>query len=115
MNETQAIPPALQEVMDDLHEKLEIAGEGQDLFHALKKVHKHIHENPENLLFLKEEQIAEVIKACEITQSLTIKTAATKKPKATKGSNDLIMDDSLDFGTGDESFSLKDFIASKKK
>lgn len=40
------VPSELQDVLNELHAKLEIAGEGQDLFNALKKVHKHIHENP---------------------------------------------------------------------
>lgn len=114
MNETLAIPQELQEIMNELHAKLEIAGEGLDLFHALKKVHKHIHENPENLLFLKDEQVAEIVRACEITQDLTIKTT-TKKASKPKASNDLILaDNSLDFGDT-SGMSLKELMASKKK
>ena len=98
MQTNEPIPHELQELMDELHAKLEIAGEGLDLFHALKKVHKHIHENPDNLLFLKDEQIAEIVHACEVTQELTIKTTAKKTPKQ-KASSDLnISDDTLDFG-----------------
>ena len=114
MNTPEAIPQELQEIMNELHAKLEIAGEGLDLFHALKKVHKHIHENPENLLFLKDEQVAEIVRACEITQDLTIKTTTKKAPKA-KTSNDLILaDNSLDFGDT-SGMSLKELMASKKK
>lgn len=114
MNTPEAIPVELQEIMDELHAKLEIAGEGLDLFHALKKVHKHIHENPENLLFLKDEQVAEIVRACEITQDLTIKTTAKKASKP-KASNDLILaDNSLDFGDT-SGMSLKELMASKKK
>ena len=114
MQTNEPIPQELQELMDELHAKLEIAGEGLDLFHALKKVHKHIHENPDNLLFLKDEQIAEIVQACEVTQDLTIKTTAKKTPKP-KASNDLnISDDTLDFGDTN-GMSLKDLMAKKKK
>ena len=108
------MPHELQDLLDELHAKLEIVGEGLDLFNALKKVHKHIHENPENLLFLKDEQIAEIVHACEVTQDLTIKTTAKKTPRA-KSSNDLnIQDDTLDFGNTD-GMSLAALMAAKKK
>ena len=111
---TQAMPQELQDLLDELHAKLEIVGEGLDLFNALKKVHKHIHENPENLLFLKDEQIAEIVHACEVTQDLTIKTTAKKTPRA-KSSNDLnIQDDTLDFGDT-SGMSLSALMAAKKK
>ena len=108
------VPIELQDVMNELHSKLEIAGEGQDLFNALKKVHKHIHENPNNVMFLTNEQISEIVKASEEVHHLTISTTKPKTPRTSKPkSNDLnIEDDDLSFGEG--SFSLSDFLAKKK-
>ena len=109
------IPLALQDVMNELDEKLAIAGEGVDLFEALKKVHRHIHENPENLMFIREDQIAQIIRASEMVQGEVIKTSKAKAPSKKKTSNDLLLaDDDLDLGSSSGEFSLGAFLAKKK-
>ena len=80
----------IEDTLKLLEERLRLACQPVDLMDGFKKVHRHIFENPEQVMFLTREQIKTFVNCGELCCNSVIKTT-TKSSGAKKITNEGLM------------------------